>query len=119
MTTQDRDRGEDVARSRSGQNLTKCGEISMPNSEKDSAALTAVSDEKSSLSSSGACVRCNGPRNRTAASARFCLDCMVTQHQERRRVSHAKQHKGSREQYERMLALWRDGTLRRVLEAVE
>jgi hypothetical protein len=36
-----------------------------------------------------------------------------------RRESHAKQHKGSREQYERMLALWRDGTLRRVLEAVE
>jgi hypothetical protein len=65
------------------------------------------------------CRRCERPTGRTARNAVYCLDCACEQHQERRQASHAKQRGGSREQYERMLALWRDGTLRRVLEAVE
>lgn len=95
-----------------------------------------VSEKKSSLSSShharghlGAsvqsyrttepiCRRCGRPTGRSARNAVYCLDCMVTQHLERRRAAHAKRRGGSREQYDRVLALWRDGTLSRVLEEV-
>jgi hypothetical protein len=65
------------------------------------------------------CRRCGRPTRRSARNAIYCLDCACEQHRERRRAAHEKQRGGSREQYERVLSLWRDGTLRRVLEAVE
>jgi hypothetical protein len=65
------------------------------------------------------CRRCRRPTGRSARNAIFCIDCACEQHQERRRASHAKGRGGSWEQWQTVLAAWRDGTLRRVLEAVE
>jgi hypothetical protein len=63
------------------------------------------------------CERCRGPRNRTATNARFCVDCAAVTYREG--IRKRKRNGGSREQWETVIALWRDGTLRRVLEAVQ
>lgn len=62
------------------------------------------------------CERCGAPRNRTAANARFCVDCAAIAYREG--IRNRKRKGGSRDQWETVIALWRDGTLRRVLEGV-
>ena len=78
-----------------------------------------VSDDPVSQAAEPLCRRCARPTARSARNAIYCLDCACEQHQERRRIAHQKRRGGSRDQYERVMALWRDGTLRRVLEGVE
>jgi hypothetical protein len=63
------------------------------------------------------CCRCGRPTGRTARNAIYCIDCACKQHRERLRRQ--KRVGGSRAQFDRMMAAWRDGTIARVLEATE
>jgi hypothetical protein len=62
------------------------------------------------------CERCGAPRNRAAANARFCIDCAAVTYREGSR--NRKRKGGSLDQWQTVQRLWRDGTLRRVLEGV-
>ena len=65
------------------------------------------------------CARCGEPKNRAAKHAKYCAPCAVASYREKRQSRWQAQGHGTREQFDRVMQLWRDGTLIRVLKQVD
>ena len=61
------------------------------------------------------CERCGNPKPRH--KQRYCQECSLLVHHERHMLQ--KRKTGSRAEYDQMLALWRDGTIARMLREAD
>lgn len=84
--------------------------------QRGDSAENRISGASAAVLASG-CERCGEPKERTLGHVRYCLDCAGAVYREKGRERQRKG--GSREQFDRMMAAWRDGTIARVLEHVQ
>lgn len=85
-------------------------------SSRSDAILATLGDDPVSHATEPLCRRCARPTGRTARNAIYCLDCSGLAYREG--IRNRKRKGGSRAQFEAVMALWRDGTLAKVLEQV-
>lgn len=63
------------------------------------------------------CARCGGPKNRAQKQAKYCASCSSAAYLEGRR-RRGERH-GNRQEFDRVLSLWRSGVLQAALKQVE